>query len=71
MKISYKIIENPPYDKSAPSTFWIREETVRFGIFKSHKTIGNYTMDESYGKLGQMPFFSKVAAKKRIKILKQ
>ncbi|HSE99765.1 MAG TPA: hypothetical protein VLA48_02625 [Nitrososphaeraceae archaeon] len=71
MKATYKIIENPPYDKGAPNTFWIRKETVIFGFIKSYKTIGDYTMDESYGKLGDMPFFSKNAAKKRVKILKQ
>jgi len=71
MKTTYKIIECPPYDKGTPNTFWIIKETVRFGIFKSFETIGDFTMDESYGKLGDVPFFSRKAAKKRIKILKQ
>ena len=66
MKTKYTIIENPPYDKEAPKTFWIKKETVRFGFIKSTKIIGNYKIE---GELGDMPFFNKKSAKKRIKIL--
>jgi len=71
MKTTYKVIENPPYDRGAPSTFWIRKETVRFGIFKSYETIGDYKYDDTYGELGDCPFFSRTAANKRVKLLKQ
>ena len=72
MKITYKIIESPPYDKGAPNTFWIRRETVRFfGLIKSYKTIGDYKMDDTHGELGDCPFFDIKSAKKRIKILNQ
>lgn len=66
MKTKYTIIENPPYDKEAPKTFWIKKETVRFGFIKSTKIIGNYKIE---GELGDMPFFGKKLAKRSIKIL--
>ena len=66
MKVKYTIIENSPYDKEAPKTFWIKKETVRFGFIKSVKIIGDYKIE---GELGDMPFFDKKSAKKRIKIL--
>jgi len=69
MKVKYTIIETPLYDKEAPKTFWIRKETVRFGFIKSSKIIGDYKIDNTYGELGDMPFFDKKLAKKRIKIL--
>lgn len=70
MKTSYKIIESPPYDKGAPITFWIEKETVKFfGVVKSYETIGNYKYDDTYGELGDAPFFSKKLAKKRLKML--
>lgn len=66
MKTKYTIIKSPPYDKEAPKTFWIKKETVRFRFIKSVKIIGNYKIE---GELGDMPFFDKKVAKKRIKIL--
>lgn len=69
MKVKYTILENPPYDKEAPKTFWIKKETVRFGFIKSFKIIGDYRINDTYGELGDMPFFDKKSAKKRIKIL--
>jgi len=33
--------------------------------------MGDYEMDDSFGKLGDIPFFDRKSAKKRIKILKQ
>ena len=67
--IKYKIIECPPYDKDCPNSFWIRKEVSCFGFIYSSRTIGNYKIDDSYGELGEMPFFSKKEAKKRLKIL--
>ena len=71
MKTTYKIIESPPYDKDAPNSFWIKKETVWLGFIKTFKIIGDYEMDNSFGKLGDCPFFDRKSAKKRIKILKQ
>ena len=71
MTVKYTIVENAPHDKGASKTFWIRKEVVRFKIFKSTKIIGDYKIDNTYGELGEMPFFNKKSAKKRIKILKQ
>lgn len=67
--ISYKIIKSPPYDKDASSSFWIKKEVKVLGITVSSKLIGDYEIDDTYGKLGQMPFFCKKQAKKRLKIL--
>ncbi len=69
MKTSYKIIESPPYDKGAPNTFWIKEETKLLGFTIHSRTIGDYKHDNTYGELGDCPFFSKISAKKRLKIL--
>lgn len=67
---TYKIIEAPPYDKGAPNTFWIRKETVKFfGLIKTCETIGDYKIDDEFGELGSMPFFSRKSAKKRLKII--
>ena len=68
---TYKIIESPPYDKGAPNTFWIRKEVKWFGFTVNSKTLGNYKMDNTYGELGDMPFFNRKEAKERLKILKQ
>jgi len=68
---TYKIIESPPYDKDAPNTFWIRKEVKRFGFTVSSRTIGNYKIDDTYGELGEMPFFDRESAEKRLEILKQ
>jgi len=69
MKTIYKIIESPPYDKDAPNTFWIRKEVKLLGITVSSKTIGDYKIDDGFGELGSMPFFSKISAKRRLKML--
>ena len=67
---TYKIIEAPPYYKDAPNTFWIRKETAKFfGIIKIYATIGNYKIDDEFGVLGSMPFFSEISAKRRLKML--
>lgn len=70
MKTKYKLIENIPYDKRTPTSYWIRVETIRFGFWKSVKHIGDYKIEDTYGELGDMPFFNKSCAKKRIKQLK-
>ena len=69
MKTKYEIIESPPYDKDAPPTFWIKKTKNSF-FFKKETIVGNYKIDDSFGELGYMPFFSKSAANKRLKILK-
>ena len=69
MKTFYKIITCPPYDKDASNTYWIKKETIRFRFFKSSNIIGDYRFDDTYGELGECPFFNKKAAKKRIKQL--
>ena len=71
MKTTYRIIESPPYDKDVPNSFWIKKEIVWFGFIKTNEIIGNYKHDDTYGELGDCPFFDRKSAKKRIKILKQ
>lgn len=71
MKTTYKIIQTPPYDKDTPSTFWIKKEVKWFNFTISSTVFGDYEMDDSYGKLGMMPFFDRDSAEKRIKILKK
>jgi hypothetical protein len=61
---TFRIKENPPYDKYAPNTYWIIEETKWFGITMSRKAIGDYKYDDTYGELGYMPFFDKNSTKK-------
>ena len=68
---TYKLIESPPYDKDAPNSYWIRKEVKFLGLTVSSKTIGNYKMDDTYGELGQMPFFDKKSAKKKLKQLEK
>lgn len=71
-KVTYKILECPHYDKGAPNTFWIIKKTVSFfGLVQTYRTIGDYKIDDTYGELGDIPFFDKKSAKKRIKLLKQ
>lgn len=71
MSKTYKIIENPPYDEGAPNSYWIEEtSTTFFGLIKKSKIIGNYYISGEFGYLGDMPFFSKDEAEKRIKQLK-
>lgn len=70
MKTTYRIIEKPPYDEGSLNTFWIKRETKLFGLIINSKMIGNYKIDNTYGELGEMPFFNKKSAKKRLKILK-
>lgn len=69
MKTTYKIIESPPYDKGAPNTFWIKEETKLLGFTIHSRTIGDYKIDDGFGELGCMPFFSENSAKRRLKML--
>lgn len=69
--VSYKIIENPPYDKDAPNTFWIKREFKLFGFTFYSRLLGDYTMDHCYGHLGDMPFFDRESVEKRLEILKQ
>jgi hypothetical protein len=71
MKTTYKIIESPPYDKDAPSTFWIKKEVKWFNFTVFSTVFGDYKYDNTYGELGDCPFFDKVSAKKRLKILKK
>lgn len=69
---TYKIIEFPPYDKSAPNTFWIKKEVKWFNLIPVSSTLfGDYEIDESHGKLGMMPFFDRDSAEKRLKIWEQ
>ncbi len=68
---SCKIIESPPYDKGVPSTFWIKKEVRWFNFTVSSSVFGDYNTDESYGKLGMMPFFNRKSAEKRLKLIKQ
>lgn len=68
---TYRVVEYPPYDKGAPNTFWIKEEIKWLGFIIKSQTLGDFKMDSTYGELGQMPFFSKKAAKKRLRTLKQ
>lgn len=71
MKTTYRIIENPPYDKGTPNTYWIKREFKLFGFIFSSGVIGDYKMDDDYGYMGQMPFFDRESAEKRLEILKQ
>lgn len=72
---TYKLITNVPYDKGAPVTYWIEEVTtvyfLRFLLRRKVRYIGDYTIDNSRGELGDMPFFSKALAKGRMKLLKR
>lgn len=70
MKTKYKLVEKAPYDKGAPISYWIKVVTIRFGFWKSVKYIGDYKIDNTYRELGDMPFFDKNRANKRIKQLK-
>ena len=63
---TYKIIENPPYDKGASNSFWIKKEVKWFNFTVSSSILGDYKMD---GELGWMPFFDRKSAEKRLKIL--
>lgn len=69
MKTTYRLIENPPYDKDAPNTFWIKKEVKLFGFIFSSRVFGDYEMDDSFGKLGMMPFFDRYSAEARLKLL--
>lgn len=68
---TYKVIETPPYDKDAPSTFWVKREVRWFGILIHSMALGDYKMDDDYGYMGQAPFFDRESAEKRLEILKQ
>lgn len=70
MGVVYKIIENPPYDKGAPNTFWIKEEFKLFGFSFYSRVLGDYKIDSNFGELGNMPFFDRESAEKRLEILK-
>lgn len=65
--VTYKIIENPPYDKDVSNTFWVK----LFGFTFYSRLLGDYTMDSTYGYMGDMPFFDRESAEKRLEILKQ
>lgn len=71
---TYKLITNVPYDKDAPVSFWIAETTTvyffKFILRRKTRYIGDYTIDDSRGELGDMPFFSRRHAKKRLKLLR-
>ena len=67
MKTTYKLIESPPYDKGAPITYWIKKETKLFGFTISSKLIGDYRQDDTYGELGDCPFFDKKSANSRLR----
>tara|TARA_R110000782_G_scaffold130857_2_gene222573 strand:- start:553 stop:753 length:201 start_codon:yes stop_codon:yes gene_type:complete len=66
MKTTYKII-----GKGASTSFWIKKETVFFWFIKCSTIIGDYKIDDTHGELGQMPFFCKKEAKKRLKLLQK
>lgn len=68
----YRIITNPPFDKGASISYWIQEKTpMFFGFFNRRRIIGDYKIDDTYGELGEMPFFYKRDAEERIKTLEQ
>lgn len=72
MKTTYKIMKCPPYDKGAPKTYWIVKKVVKwFGLITTTKIIGDYKIDDTYGELGEMPFFSKKEAKQTLKQMKK
>lgn len=67
---TYKIIKNAPYDKDAPTTYWIQKDwTTFFGLIKRRKVFGEYTQDSTYGELGDMPFFTLESVNERLNIL--
>lgn len=68
--ITYKIIENPPYDKGASSTFWIKKEFKLFGFTFYSRLLGDYKIDDEFGELGYMPFFDRGLAELRLSFLK-
>jgi len=67
----YTLIEKPPYDKGCPTSYWIKKEIKIFGFTVSSCTIGAYEIDDDHGYMGQMPFFDRELAEKRLEILKQ
>lgn len=72
MKPTYKLIENAPYDKDAPKTWWIlKSYSTFFGLILRTKLIGSGEIDNIYGELGEYPFFSKKSAKKYLKQLRR
>lgn len=72
MKPTYKLIENIPYDTNAPKTWWIiKSYATFFGLIKRTKLIGSGEIDNIYGEMGDMPFFSRKSAKKYLKQLRK
>lgn len=65
MNATYRILENEPYDTSAPITFWIIKEWRTWLGFKRSCLIGKYNFD-SGGSIGEMPFFSRQEAEEYI-----
>lgn len=62
IKTHYSLLEKSPYDVDTPKTYWIKRETI-FGF----KLIGKYRFDDTYGELGDCPFFDKEEAKLKLK----
>lgn len=69
---TYKLINVGKYDKDTEDSYWI-EQIIQHHLlwifkWKSRKIYGNYEIDDSYGKLGQMPFFNKDEAIRKLNL---
>lgn len=71
---TFKILSAQPIDSSSDSPYWIEVTTTHkflFWSWTSREVIGKYRIDDTYGELGDMPFFSREEAQQRINELKE
>ena len=71
---TFKILTAQPIDSQSGTPLWIEITTTHkflFWSWTSREVIGKYTMDDSYGDLGDMPFFNRKEAEHKIKQLKR
>jgi len=59
MKTTYRILEGQPIDSNSAKPYWIEEIREDRFLFTKRRVFGDYTMDDTYGKLGDCPFFSR------------
>lgn len=58
--VTYKIITASPFDMGASTVYWIEKKTsIFFGWFSKTEILGDYKFDDTFGELGDCPFFSK------------
>jgi len=68
LKREYKIITVEHWGTTA---YWVEQTKYLFGHKLWVELIGDYELDDSFGELGDCPFFIYTAAEERIKKLKK